>query len=246
MLDGVVFKFFDFCFGNRQNNVSVLTFIFIFLQEFRIGAGNKAVSLRPDFSIDEADTQLMIFNLNSTILQLFFTQTVTEFFTVIGDFTFNVIIHIHFHQEVHTTAQIQTQRHRARAHIEQPVGGGRRQVQCHNEFITQQTLYGVFCRQLIFVAGQAKQCRTTGHFFTKKFDIAFLQSRTDFSQYRFRHFSARTGRRYLNSSIGRIQVGCGIKTGKNQRQHNEKVFPQRVFIEHTTALILIQKTKTAS
>ena len=45
------------------------------------------------------------------------------------------LVHVHFHQEVHTTGQVQTQLHRTAAQITQPIRGGLRQVERHDELI---------------------------------------------------------------------------------------------------------------
>ena len=68
--------------------------------------------------------------------------------------------HVHFHQEVHTTAQIKTQLQRRRTDGFEPGGSGRCQVECGNEVVAQLVGNDIARLQLVFGVLETDQDKT--------------------------------------------------------------------------------------
>ena len=85
----------------------------------------------------EDNGNTIIHSTHSRIANVLLTQLGAEVLNQLLLRLVQRLIHIHFHQEVHATAQVQTQLQRAGPDGRQPSRGCRRQVQRHDKLFTQ-------------------------------------------------------------------------------------------------------------
>ena len=136
---------YGFLFGLRHGRLNPeLTFIFI-ISESQI---NMAFTqMRQPFllsiAVTESNNNITTGTTNTSITNAVFTQRGTEVLNQLFLRLAERFVHIHFHQEVHTTAQVKTQFQWACANGCQPFRCGGSQVQRRNKFVAQ-----CLCNQL--------------------------------------------------------------------------------------------------
>jgi len=142
---------------------------------------------------------------------------------------------INLNQKVHTTAQIQTQIHRAGAYLAQPVRCGWRQIQRHYVVTTERLFSNDLAAQLIVVACHSHQPGRPHLLACAVADISLLQRLVQLFPCRQRHLTACFSAGYLNRRNIRVKIGHGIQAADAEHGDQQKQFPARV-VSHRGSL----------
>ena len=147
------------------------------------------------------------------------------------------LVHVHFHQEVHTTGQVQTEFHWATAQVAQPVRRGLRQVERHYELIAQSLTHQIFGWQLVFSVIQTQQAGAAliSHADSFDADTSRFQCTTGAIQVGLLDAHGGAVATDLDRRIIRVQIGQGINSTDCQHSQNQQVLPEGKFVEHDAA-----------
>ncbi len=237
LLDGVFTDFRQLGRGHRQtqhrltvevgrNNVEIVEVL-----------ADQRTGLFAGCFISEAQLNGTAQLRQTAIAQLLFTQKALDVAFV--DFQARVegFVHVHFQQEVHTTGQVQTQLHRVRSEVAQPLRGGLCQVQRDDVVITQCLAHDVLGRQLVFSLGQANQTALAALCQRGSLDVdpGFLERSAHAIQISLIDLQCSACTADLNGRVIRIKIGSGINQTDRQHRQDQNVFPQRIFVQHHAA-----------
>ncbi len=141
---------------------------------------------------------------------------------------------------MHTTREVQTKLHRARAKVAQPLRRGRSKIERYDVSVAQSTTNDILCRQLVVLALQTHETAAPLFIERRRLDgdttiferlaDAFEICRTDLLR--------RAGASDLDRRVVRIKVGCRVNEGNREHCQNQQVFPERESIEHDAARLM--------
>ena len=173
----------------------------------------------------------------AAIAQLLFAQQALDVAFVDFQACIEGFVHVHFEQEVHTTGQVQTQLHRVRTEVAQPLRSGLCQVQRDDVVITQCLAHNVLGRQLVFSLAQTDQTALAARGQSGRLDVdaGLFQRCADASQIGVIDLQSRAGAADLNGRVIGVKIGSGINQTDRQHRQDQNVFPQRVFVQHHAA-----------
>ncbi len=138
--------------------------------------------------------------------------------------------HVDLHQEMHAAAQVETEIHRQRAEIGQPLRRTRQQVQCHHVVLAQLRVQHVLGLELRIRIGEARL--DAGRILRQHLgsQLRGLQHIVNACQQRRIRLEAGTQRQYLHGRRFAVEIGQCIDKAQHQRAQDQQVFPQRITV----------------
>ena len=178
-------------------------------------------------SITESRFQHGFFELHTLITQTGSPQRTTPVRLITLHSLSDCRLHIDFHQEVHTSTQIQAQIHWL-GDVTQPVWCSRHQIQRQCVAIAEGAVENIQTRELRLGIGKPNNQVIAVYIAVELADVSGFQGAGDIvSQGRFQLARAC---RQLHSGIITVQIGQGVEDGNQCHQAQQEVFPERVFV----------------